>query len=304
MPEHPHPLFHRYEIVVIATRDPESKHLNGWRAIIDQAPASGSEDRNYRVIVPPNDDDERWRESESREFREHELFEWGQDSYFYQSDIAWRQSLEFGQEIGVIGADERPAARGLPPAEQIIRLIEYETDDWRPLWHWLLDHAYVHELIKALRQTNNTDTRAYLCYLLGWRRSKRAVPYVAIALHDPADSLRAEAADALAKIRSESAGTELLTQLAVETGGGVKQMIALALGACGYRPSVPRLINLLKSDSGTLRGCAAWSLGELRAPEGESPLSDALETETDEYAIQQMKLALARIREQHVETTS
>ena len=78
-------------------------------------------------------------------------------------------------------------------------------------------------------------------------------------------------------------------------------MVAIALGACGYRPAIPDLISLLTTDSGMLHGCAAWSLGELVATESETALINALSSETDEYAIQQMDLALERIRDQSVD---
>ncbi len=301
MPDQSESLFHRYEIVVIATREPETKHLNGRLAIVDEPPSTDSEVRSYTVIVPPNDEDERWREGEWLQFQEHELFEWGEYSYHYQSDMAWSQSLKLGQEIGAIGEDERPAARGLPNAEQIIRLIEQETDDWRPIWHWLLEHAYVNELIKALKQAEEGPTRATICYLLAWKRKKRAVPVLVSLLNDPDLAVRGEAADALWRIGSDRAGPALLDQLLVETEDSNKTTLALALSASGYRPAIPRLIELLQANMNLIRTCAARALGELRAVEAESALINALSSETDEYAIQQMDLALERIRVQSVD---
>lgn len=147
----------------------------------------------------------------------------------------------------------------------------------------------------------DASTRYLLCYLLGSRHSLRAVPLLLELLNDPDASVRGESADALAKIRSERAGPRLRDRLSLEQDDGVRQMVAIALGACGYRPAIPDLISLLTTDSGMLHGCAAWSLGELVATESETALINALSSETDEYAIQQMDLALERIRDQSVD---
>ena len=104
-------------------------------------------------------------------------------------------------------------------------------------------------------------------------------------------------ADALAKIRSERAGSELLARLLIEESDGAKQMIALAVGACGYRPAIPGLMTLLEADSGMLRGCAAWSLGELVAVEAEDALVNRLLSESREYPIERIINALKKIRE-------
>jgi len=68
-----------------------------------------------------------------------------------------------------------------------------------------------------------------------------------------------------------------------------------ALGAVGYRPAIPTLIDLLLAQTGMLRGCAAWSLGALGATQARHPLQEALAREAHPYAQERMRVALEEI---------
>ena len=164
----------------------------------------------------------------------------------------------------------------------------------------LRKEAHVKELVTALEMSLETSeisevTKHIICYYLGERHSKRAVPALTSALKDPSSDVRESAADALAKIGDPKTGAALYDQFILEESIGAQQMLAAALGAVGYGPAIPVLIQSLKHPNGMLRGCAAWSLGALDAKEALEPLAEALAMETHPSAEQQMKDALRKI---------
>jgi HEAT repeat protein len=113
----------------------------------------------------------------------------------------------------------------------------------------------------------------------------------------PALGVRSAAADALGKIRDARAGNALLRRFDLETDIGVKRMLAAVLGAVGHRPAIQLLVALLSSDDRSMRGSAAWALGNLRAEEAIAPLEESLTQETESYAIERMTQALEWIHE-------
>ncbi len=187
-------------------------------------------------------------------------------------------------------------------AERIIQLLEAPTEDRRPLGRMIRKEAYVKELVIALEMSLETSeisdtTKHIICYYLGERQSKRAVPVLIKALQNPSADVRDSAADALAKIGDPKAGAALYEQFILEESIGAQHMLAAALGAVGYEPAIPVLIQALKHPNEVLRGCAAWSLGALDAKEALEPLQEALalEMDTDSYARRQMRDALRKI---------
>ena len=187
-------------------------------------------------------------------------------------------------------------------AERIIQLLEAPTEDRRPMDRVLRKEAHVKELVTALEMSLEKSevsdlTKRIICYYLGERHSKRAVPALISALQNPSATVRSSAADALAKIGDPKAGAALYEQFISEESIGAQHMLAAALGAVGYEPAIPVLIQALKHPNEVLRGCAAWSLGALDAKEALEPLQEALalEMDTDSYAEEQMRDALRKI---------
>ena len=177
-------------------------------------------------------------------------------------------------------------------AQEILRLLEEPTEDRRPLKHKLQHEAPVKELIVALRNSQTELTRRILCDILAARRAKTAVPALIECLDDPSAAVNGDAAEALGKIGSPKAGDALLKHFIDEQHG----WYAVALGAIGYRPAIPYLIDALTNSSGWfVRGGAAWSLGELMAKEATKPLEVALAKENNTYALERIREARDRI---------
>jgi HEAT repeat protein len=186
-------------------------------------------------------------------------------------------------------------------AQKIIQLLEAPTDDRRPISDWILSNAPVTELILALQGNSTPLVRQILCDMLGERHERAAVPILVDCLNDASPDIRDSAADALAKIGDPSAGKALMECFAgAEREIGVRQMLALALGAVGHKPAIPLLIQALNEPNGTLRGCAAWSLGVLDAEEAKDALQRALKHEIGSdadsaYAAKRMRAAIRAI---------
>lgn len=176
--------------------------------------------------------------------------------------------------------------------EDIIKLLEAPTTDRRPIKHYLKRKAPIRILIEALKKSKMPRTKRILCDILGSRQAKSAIPILISCLNDHDWEVRNDAAEALANIRSSKAGEALLQHLINDP----LPAYAGALGAIGYYPAIPFLIEALKNPIPRLRGTAAWSLGELKAKESFTQLELSLITETDAYAIDHMKEALNKIK--------
>lgn len=151
-------------------------------------------------------------------------------------------------------------------------------------------------LVEALALAPDADIRTLVCDVLGFRKEPGAVDALVACLDDESPSVRSSAADALAKIRDPRAGAPLFVRAALpEPDAGVRRMIVAALGAVGHHPAIPLLTELLESTDPSLRGNAAWSLGELRA-QGVAPvLHAALARERSAFAADRMREALVKV---------
>jgi HEAT repeats/PBS lyase HEAT-like repeat len=153
------------------------------------------------------------------------------------------------------------------------------------------------ELIKSLHLSTTEHARQILFDVLGKRRIKTAVPILGKYLADPSPQIRSSVADALAKIGSPRSGSTLLKHFVEnETDVEVLRMLAVALGAVRYQPAIPALIKALSSSDLSLRGSAAWSLGELQAEEALFILGEKLKLETAAYPAEQMQKAMHKIQ--------
>lgn len=175
---------------------------------------------------------------------------------------------------------------------EIVQRLEEPVEDRRPLKFKLQREAHIKELIRALQITQNELTRRILCDILGARKAKTAVPELLNCLDDPSQWVKDDAAEALGKIGSIKAGESLLNHLKSDPCF----WFAVALGAIGYRPAIPSLIDALTSPYALVRGGAAWSLGDMMVYEAEDSLKNALIIENDEFALTRIRTALHQIR--------
>jgi HEAT repeat protein len=180
-------------------------------------------------------------------------------------------------------------------AKEIIQLLEGPSDNRIVIKGKILHQASIEQLIAAMHEPKTRLTYAILCELLGKRKDAQAVPVLLAALRDADSSIRAEAAQALAKIESPVAGEPLLAQYLIEEDKGAKEWEIIALGAVGYRPAISQLIQAL--DVEHLRRYAALALGELKAKEARAAVQQALASEIDPYTVKLMKEALKALED-------
>lgn len=178
-------------------------------------------------------------------------------------------------------------------AQDIIQLLESPSMTFAQLH--LRKHASVKELCRALEFCSKAHTRQVLCDVLGFRHAKSAVPLLVQCLEDSASGVRSSAADALGKIGDLRAGAALMNHFQQETELPVRRTLACALGAVGCKPAIPLLIDCLRGSDLSLRGCAAWSLGILRAVEALPMLDMAHIRETEAWPKARIHEALQQI---------
>lgn len=147
-------------------------------------------------------------------------------------------------------------------ADEILSLIEDPTINF--VQFRLRNEAPIKELIAALQMSRSSDERQVICDVLGYRYAKSAISVLIDCLDDESSGVRSSAADSLAKIGDSRAGAPLLHRFTdLEQKITVRRMLAVALGAVHYRPAIPFLIEALRHDDLSIRGSAAWSLGNL-----------------------------------------
>jgi HEAT repeat protein len=189
--------------------------------------------------------------------------------------------------------------RPVPPRdpEGLIRLIDDPSTSYLMLYAIQQD-ARIRDVIAALRlHQGDYFVRGELCYILGSRQARSAVPVLLEALDDESAYVRVQAADALGKVASPAAGPALFQILTRGDPRDPYTWLMTATAACGYRPVFPILLPYLTDSDEQMRAAAAWGLGRLRAIEAEGPLWKALETEDYAMARENMNEALALIRE-------
>jgi HEAT repeat protein len=177
--------------------------------------------------------------------------------------------------------------------EEVLKVFETpppnrgDRDAWR-----VYKDASVRTLIAATKAAS-PRARQELIYMLGRRRAKSAASLLVEYLHDDNVSLRAEAADALAKIKSARTGPAIFDRFVNgETAGGVRQLLAVALGAVRYQPALPLLIRELDSPDKMMRGCAAWSVGCLGDATLVPLMREYFVRETEPYPKERMRQAI------------
>lgn len=193
-------------------------------------------------------------------------------------------------------------------ANEIIRLLEEPTKHRYSIKKQITEEATGNEVVKALQQATNPLTREILCGIAGDRFDKAAVPILIQLLRDPSVGVRAGAADALGKIGDPAAGPAIFERFAgAEQVEDVKELLASALGAVGYRPAIPLLIQTLEKDNEVLRGCAAWALGIMCATEAEEALYAILARESKppgSYIRERLSESVEALKLANIATTS
>ena len=180
-------------------------------------------------------------------------------------------------------------------AKKIIQLLEKPTENRIPIKDRIIDEAPTSELIMAMYEPKTLKTYMILCEILGKRKDPQAVPVLLDALHDPASSIRSEAAQALALIEDPVAGEPLLTQYLIEEGQGAKVWEVIALGAVGYRPAIPYLIQALNVEN--LRRYAALALGGLKVKEAKEAIQKVIHLAESPYEEELLRQSLKEIDE-------
>jgi HEAT repeats len=152
--------------------------------------------------------------------------------------------------------------------QEIIRLLRVQLPDRRDVIERIASEAATSDLMAASHYDVPPLSREILFDLLGNKHDSAALPVLMEGLDDPSARVRSSAADALAKIRDPAAGPMVERRFEVEQDDRVRQMLALALGAIEYRPSIPLLIRALGQSTGTLSGAIAgpWALSKRRRP--------------------------------------
>lgn len=178
-------------------------------------------------------------------------------------------------------------------ALDIINIIE--TPHEISQTHNIVRHTPVREVLKALGVASKPLTKQVLCDILGYQHAKSGVMALIAALDDPGLKVRCAAAESLGKIGEPRAGKALLHHFLKATELAERTSLAVALGAVRHEPALPALMTALQDENESLRGCAAWSLGELHAQEALTPLKQALANEQRPYPKARMQEAIARL---------
>ena len=180
-------------------------------------------------------------------------------------------------------------------AQEIIDLLADENADRRPAKTRISAEATADAIVSAMRQAQAPKTRQILCDIAATRRVTEAVPELLAALNDPVSALRGAAADALAVLGDPIIGPALLGHFRSELDPDVRTLLAVALGAVGYRAAIPDLISALDDPQRALQIEAARSLGELRATEAREQIARVLSRQTTDWSRRLMEEALANL---------
>ena len=178
-------------------------------------------------------------------------------------------------------------------SEDVLQLLRTPQSVAGSTRQTLVTNASIKALLEALVRADSETVKQSISYVLGIRGSKHAVPLLIKLLDDPASGVRSVAAESLAKIGSNQAGVALFEHYFEEADIEVKRMYAVALGSVHYVPAVPTLVAALSDPDSSLRGSAAWSLGELGDVNVLTKLTTALSQETDPYVRERLENALA-----------
>ena len=182
-------------------------------------------------------------------------------------------------------------------ADEIIQLIEMPVAEGVHVYSELGKKASIKELCLALKTCTLSLTRQTICDVLGFRCAKTAANLLTVYLDDPAIGTRCSAADALGKLADPKTGDALLRRFEIEKEKAVRDMLASALGGVGHRPAIPLLIKALKDPYPSVRHCAAWSLGAMKATEALEFLERAHSHEKDLWPKKTMHESIQLIRD-------
>ena len=144
-------------------------------------------------------------------------------------------------------------------------------------------HKEKKEWLYQLKNATEFSDRADAVEALGKMKDDETVAALGEALRtDKAWGVRATAADVLGEIGSEAAGKQLLEGLNVNNTPWVRNRIATALGGVKKDPEIAaKLVSIAQSDSSyRTRAGALQALGKLKAPEALATLQTAIREES------------------------
>lgn len=157
----------------------------------------------------------------------------------------------------------------------VIRLLEEEADDRRPVMDQLRRNAPIPVLVDALQEARQTSTRHLLCDLLGFRAARSAIPALLDVLNDSDRGLRASAVDAIGKAFGYGGNTLPARQVDValpilvtlwheEPTPQVRSVLAITLGLIGDKSVEPMLRAALDDPAAQVRFGAQRGLEHLQ----------------------------------------
>ncbi|RJQ51797.1 MAG: HEAT repeat domain-containing protein [Nitrospiraceae bacterium] len=155
----------------------------------------------------------------------------------------------------------------------------------------------VEPLKKELKNFQSESRRGWAAEILGWLEAKSAAPALIESLFDVSPEVRAKAAGALGKIKSERAISRLTELLISEPVPYVRTRVSQALGAIGNPSVIHYLVNILKDPEWWVRVRAVEALEHI----GEQSIPSLLVALEDEDAEVRKRAALALERIGYIE---
>lgn len=157
--------------------------------------------------------------------------------------------------------------------------------------NWIEKNARIVDMIRALQQAEDANTRVLISDTLGRRRARSAVRALIACLDDASIDVRCSAAASLGKIADVKAGEALLNHLLTENDLWVKAYLVFALAELNYKPAIPAILHLLDSPHERVRENSAYALAYMMDK------SEALDPLKKRLSLEQVE----RVRESLVE---
>ena len=180
----------------------------------------------------------------------------------------------------------------LRTAADVLRVLQTPQPEAGLARHLLVTQASIDALLEALPLASSDTMQESICYVLGLRKSKRAITALLALLDSSSVGLRSVAAESLAKIGDKRVAGAVLKHYVAEPDLSVKRTYAVTLGALKSHQAAPLLLEDLVSKDASLRGSVAWALGVIGDKAVTPHLKYALGGETSSYARSRIQEAL------------
>jgi HEAT repeat protein/beta-lactamase regulating signal transducer with metallopeptidase domain len=197
---------------------------------------------------------------------------------------AGRGGVAGGVSGGVRGGVAPVVAAGKSPGQDAVSRREAIPDSAR---------AQVAQALAAALKDENADVRAEAMQALARMRSPLAFDPMVAALRDASPDVRQQAAFSLGQLRDARAVGPLTAALK-DTEPDVRQQVVFALGQITAKEAVPGIVAALKDENVEVRQQAAFALGQVGGPSAVQPLVSVLQDTNDEVR-EQAVFALGRV---------